>query len=142
MKCGAVVFPLLAGAALLACSSRANPGLDFPNRDASTTSDSATPTVDVVASDVPALVDVPASRDGGARQTVDVVLWTSGDQYRAEVRNQTSGAIVALNVRYTLPATGVAGMLGWMLRNPARVERLQVGTPSDAVRRVFENPDY
>ncbi len=86
--------------------------------------------------------NAPMAFTRGARQTVDVVLWASGDRFRAEVRNQTSGAIVALNVRYTLPSTGVAGMLGWMLGNPARVERLQVGTPSDAVRRVFENPDY
>lgn len=77
-----------------------------------------------------------------APQTVDVVLWASGDRYRAEVRNQSNGALAALGVRYSLPATGVSSLLGWMLRNPARVERFVIGTPSAAVRQIFENRDY
>ncbi|MDB4932531.1 MAG: hypothetical protein JWM10_5015 [Myxococcaceae bacterium] len=83
----------------------------------------------------------PLAFERDVAQTVDVMLLAAGDRFRAEVRNVTTGATVSLRAQYALPA-GPVGLLGWMLRNAARVDRVRVGPPSAEVTRVLANPDY
>jgi hypothetical protein len=40
------------------------------------------------------------------------------------------------------PPRARRALVGWMLRNPARVERLRIGRPSAEAARVLGNPDY
>jgi len=75
-------------------------------------------------------------------QTVDVLLVAEGNRFRAEVRNVSSGVTATLRTQFTVAAVGQASMVGWMLRNPARVERLRIGRPSAEAARVLGNPDY
>jgi hypothetical protein len=71
----------------------------------------------------------------GVDNTLDVLVYGEGtDRFVAEVYNRTTDDHVTLVATATMAAAGHVSLLGWRNAEPARVERIVIGSASEVVQ--------